>query len=385
MKPYISIVVKPTLFCNESCAHCYHTPEQRVEGRLSVERLERLTRMASEEYQAAWFIWHGGEPTTLPLSYFKKAVELQEEHFGKDTFRVGNTVQTNGTLLNRAFMAFCREKKINVGVSCEGPCNGILRELDPDGAISKLSDRENKYSVGATVSAEAAPRQREIYEFYRDRGVNLSLSPVIPAGCAKGSDLVPDADEYIRGSIEAFDAWFRDPEAKIPLVPHYLYVLNYLGDPVQSDCAHTSCLTKWICIHPDGSLYPCAKACPEEFRMGSIDEIGSIDEAFRSEGFRRILEGSVARREKCASCPVYANCNGGCSMDAYHEGRLEDNGNDSCRIFREVFSHVAAEVQRVVDSEEDVSRLNPFVKDALVGKLVNPRTVSQRRPISSRS
>lgn len=385
MKPYISVVIKPTLFCNESCSHCYHTPEERVPGQMSLETLDRLMSMVSREYQAAWFIWHGGEPLTLPMSFFKSAIEIEERHFGRNSFRVGNTIQTNGTLISRRLMSFCRTKMINVGISCEGPYNGVLRELDPDGAISMLSAKEDKYSVSATISRETALRQAELYRFYRDRGTNLSLSPVIPAGCARCNGTVPDPDEYIRGSIEAFDEWFRDPGSKVPLIPHYLYILNYLGDPTPSDCAHTSCLTKWLCVNPDGTLYPCAKACPPEFAMGNVNEISSLDEAFHSEGFLRILEGSVARRERCSACPVYRYCNGGCSMDAYHEVGLENCGGDSCRIFREVFGHIAAEVQGLLDGDGDLSGVNPFVRDALVGKLVNPRNVSQRGPIPSRS
>ncbi len=381
MKPYISVVIKPTLFCNESCSHCYHTPEERVEGRIAPETLDRLMRMLSEEYESVWFIWHGGEPMTLPMSFYKSAIEIEERYFGRNNLRSGNTIQTNGTLLNRRFMAYCREKAINVGVSCEGPCNGLLRELDPEKAISGLSDRENKYSVSATISAGSASRQREIYEFYRDRGTNLPLARVSPGGGAAAGRLVPAADEYIRGSIEAFDAWFDDPDAKVPLVPHYLYVLNYLGDPTPSDCSHASCLTKWLCVYPDGSLYPCAKACPPEFRMGNVNEIEHISDAFRSEGFARILAGSIARREKCMSCPVYRNCNGGCSVDACYEGGLENNGGASCRIFREVFAHISERVQEVLDGGGDMSRVNPFVRDAVVGKLVNPRNVPQRSPM----
>ena len=377
MKPYISVVVKPTLHCNESCSHCYHTPDERVPGEIPIETVDRLMRMVSEEYESAWFIWHGGEPMTLPMSFYKSVIEIQEKRFGRNRMRFGNTIQTNGTLLNRRFMAYCREKAINVGVSCEGPYNSVLRELDPGKAISLLSAKENKYSVSSTISRETASKQRELYEYYRDKGTNLSLSPVIPVGCARCNGTVPDADEFIEGSIEAFDTWFRDADSKIPLIPHYLYILNYLGDPTPSDCAHTSCLTKWLCVNPDGSIYPCAKACPQEFLMGNINDLEHISDAFRSEGFRRILAGSVARREKCASCPVYKYCNGGCSMDAYHECGLENNGGDSCRIFREVFGHVSSSVQAVLDGKEDVSELNPFVRDAIVGKLVNPRTVSQ--------
>ncbi len=377
MQPYLSVVIKPTLHCNTDCRHCYHTPEERVEGEIALETLDRLFRLVSQEYESAWFIWHGGEPLSLPMSFYKNAVELQERYFGKNNYRCGNTFQTNGTLINRRFMAFCRQKMINVGVSYEGPWNSVLREGDPSKALSMLSAKENKYSVSATISAETALKQKDLYNYFKKDGTNLSLSPVIPAGCAKCNGTVPDPDEYIRGSIEAFEEWFSDTEANVPLIPHYLYIMNYLGDPTPSDCAHTSCLTKWMCVNPDGSVYPCAKACPKEFLMGNINEVSSVSELFSSEGFKRILIGSIRRREKCASCPVYRFCNGGCSMDAYHEGSIEENGGDSCRIYREVFGHIAVRVQQVLDGDVEISSVNPFIRDAVVGKLVNPKTILQ--------
>ena len=125
MKPHITIVIKPTLFCNIDCKHCYHTPEERVKGEISLDKVEKLIMMASEEYQTAWFIWHGGEPLTLPMSFYKQVIGFEEKYFGKDSMRYGNTINTNGILLNKRLMAYCREKKINVGVSYEGPYRGI--------------------------------------------------------------------------------------------------------------------------------------------------------------------------------------------------------------------------------------------------------------------
>ena len=92
MKPHITIVIKPTLFCNTDCKHCYHTPEERVEGNISLDKVEKLIRMASQEYQTAWFIWHGGEPLTLPMSFYKEVIGLEEKYFGKDSMRYGNTI-----------------------------------------------------------------------------------------------------------------------------------------------------------------------------------------------------------------------------------------------------------------------------------------------------
>ncbi|MBR2255408.1 MAG: radical SAM protein [Candidatus Methanomethylophilaceae archaeon] len=376
MKPYLSVIVKPTLFCNTDCKHCYHTPDQRESRTISISTVEKLMSMVASEYEAAWFIWHGGEPLTLPMSFYKQVIELEEKYFGKNSFRYGNTIQTNGLNLNRRLMAYCREKAINIGVSYEGPYNSVLREGDVQKSLDSLSSKDNKYSVSATISSGTVSHQKEIYEYFRDRGTNISFSPVIPAGCAACNGTVPDADEYIRHSIETFDEWLYDSESKVPLIPHYLYILNYLGEPTPSDCAHTSCLTKWLCVYPDGSLYPCGKACPEEYRMGNINDMASLDEAFSSEGFRNILLASVKRREKCAQCEISRFCNGGCSMDAYYETGTENNGGDSCRIFKALFGHISVEIQKILDEQPDMSKYNLFVRDAIVGKLVNPKNIA---------
>lgn len=375
MKPFITVVIKPTLFCNIDCKHCYHRPEDRVKGEISLDRVEKLIRMVSEEYQSAWFIWHGGEPMTLPMSFYKEVIGFEEKYFGKDSMRYGNTMNTNGTLLNKRFMAYCREKKINIGVSYEGPCDHVLRDADVEKTLRTLSAKENMYTVGATISKETATRQKEIYQYFRGKDISVAFTPVIPAGC--GAPFVPDTDEFVKGSIEAFDEWLYDKTVRVPLMPFYQYIMNYLGEPVPSDCAHTSCLTKWICMYPDGSLYPCAKACPESFRMCNIDDIDSIDDAFKTEGFRNILVGSIKRREKCASCEIFQYCNGGCSVDACYENGIENNGGASCESYKAIFGHVASEIQKILDEKPDMDVYNPFVKEAIVSKLINPKTISQ--------
>ncbi|MCQ2069735.1 MAG: radical SAM protein [archaeon] len=374
MSRYITVVIKPTLACNMVCRHCYHPPEGSTSGgRISFDRLEKLFSMVSKEYDAVWFVWHGGEPLTLPLSFFKKAIELQEKYFGVGN--VGNTIQTNGLKLDRKVIDFCKDKKINIGISHEGPYDDLLREKgkEVEGTIVKMSDKERVFSVNATISRGCQDDQVAIYRHFKDIGAGLSMGPVLPIGCtACRPDLVPDADAFIRSSKAVFDEWLNDPACLIPLAPYYLYVLSALGDPQPSDCAHTSCLTKWLCMYPNGDLYPCAKPCPPEMRLGNIDGISHISDAFRTEGFVNIIKGTVVRREKCKECPIYDYCQGGCSLDAMCQGGIENNGGDSCRIYREVFTYIKQTIDSIIEEKKDLSKYNAFVRDAVLGKLVNP-------------
>lgn len=380
MRPFISVVIKPTLECNIDCKHCYHTLDERSSEKMSTDTLGRLFKMLSKEYESVWFIWHGGEPLLMPFRFYKEALDLQEIYFGKDSHRIGNTIQTNGIMLDRKFIGFCKEKMINIGVSFEGSYNDVLREKSDAvrERIEYLSDKERIFSVSSTISAGTASKQKELYENFRSNKVAVSFAPVIPAGCAACGNMVPDAEEYIRSSIECFDGWLHDKDAEVPLIPHYLYVLNALGEPQESDCAHSSCLTKWICVYPNGDLYPCGKGCPPEFKLGNLAEVEKISDAFRTEGFEKIIAGTVKRRSKCmAECSLYKHCSGGCSIDAYYETGLGNNGGDSCRIFREVFGHVLSSVEGILRARPDLSEYNKFVRDAILGKLINPKMAGQ--------
>lgn len=377
MKPSISVIIKPTLDCNIDCRHCYHTPEERTAERIDIAVLDRFFKMLSDEYESVWFIWHGGEPLLMQHRFFKNAVDLQEKHFGKESGRFGNTVQTNGILLDRKFISFCTEKRINIGISNEGPYNNVLRgDDDISKKIEQLSNKERMFSVSSTISSKAVSKQTELYESHRDKRTSVSFFPVIRAGCAL-SEQIPDADEYIASSIECFDRWLYDVDSEIPVMPYYLYVLNALGEPSPSDCSHSSCLTKWICIYPNGDLYPCGKGCPSEFRMCNISDIESIDDAFGTDGFADMLENTIDRREKCMQCDLYKYCNGGCSIDAHYENGMMNNGGDSCKIFKGVFGHILSVVNDILETRPDLSQYNRFVKDALLGKLINPKVVGQ--------
>ena len=80
MSRFLSVVIKPTLACNMVCRHCYHSAEElSSSARISFERLEHLFSAVSKEYDSVWFVWHGGEPLSLPFSFFRKAIEMAFE------------------------------------------------------------------------------------------------------------------------------------------------------------------------------------------------------------------------------------------------------------------------------------------------------------------
>ena len=374
---HISVVVKPTLSCNINCRHCYHAVDDRSDEVMSFDTLERLICLSSE-YESVWFIWHGGEPLVLPLKFYKNAIRLQEKYFGKGSHRISNTIQTNGTLIDRKFINFCKENKINVGVSSEGPCNGVLREItdDVNRNIKMMKDRGHIFSVNSTICSDDVSDQMNIYDHFREMGAALSFSPVIRSGSAT-QDMVPNAGEYAKASITVFDKWLYDAEAEMPLMPHLQYIMAVLGEPSESDCAHSSCITKWLSVYPNGDVYPCAKGCPSEFMLGNINDMEKMSDSFRSDALRNILTASIERRDKCMTeCKLFEYCGGGCAIDALSEGTTEMNNHTSCKIFKEVFMHILNVIETILLERPDLSHYNKFVREAILGKLLNPKVIN---------
>jgi len=63
--------------------------------------------MECQTMQEVLFTWHGGETLMRPISFYKKALELQRKYAGGR--QIDNCIQTNGTLLNDEWCQFFKE------------------------------------------------------------------------------------------------------------------------------------------------------------------------------------------------------------------------------------------------------------------------------------
>ncbi len=375
------VIMKPTLKCNLRCRHCYHRPEECPDTVMSPEILERTISLIRNEYDAVQYFWHGGEPLLAGEQFYKRAFNLQKKYYGKNINRCGNTIQTNGILLRNRFIEFCRDNRVNIGVSYEGEYGAGLR---PGEDVKALGDtmrymvkKGHMFSVSATIHGGNVDSMMDMYEAFREQRIPFNFSPSLRIGCGlDNEDTYLDQDTFIRNSIEVFDRWLTDTDAPIPVLPYFQYVRSSLDCPNISDCAHSSCLMNWLCVYPNGDVYPCGKACPEKYRMGNIMETDSVHDLFKSEGFRNILIDSIERRDKCKSCPVYAKCMGGCTVDAYYDGDAKSSGGFSCQVYKAVFGHIDATLKDIIENERDLSVYNRYVRDAVIGNLTNPKIFS---------
>ena len=121
------VMLKPAgSLCNLACKYCYYLEKQKLypldKSRvISDELLEEFIRqyIESQTLPQVLFTWHGGEPLMRPISFYKRALELQRRYArGR---QIDNCLQTNGMLLTDEWCEFLRENNFLVGVSIDGP------------------------------------------------------------------------------------------------------------------------------------------------------------------------------------------------------------------------------------------------------------------------
>ena len=113
----ISVIVKPTHDCNLGCRYCYIDPDAE-QGIMSQKTLGRMVDQLATTHEEANFIWHGGEPFTMPLEFYREAVRLQNVYSGT---KFTNGFQSNGTLITDEILDFCEENDFRIGFSLDGP------------------------------------------------------------------------------------------------------------------------------------------------------------------------------------------------------------------------------------------------------------------------
>lgn len=115
----MTVLIKPTLACNLSCAYCYQNRllrEKDYDLEWILNTIEETAKLP--EYSNGYggvFTLHGGEPLTLPKedieAIFKKIVEVGQRP----------SIQTNGVNIDDDIIEIFKKYRVSVGVSIDGP------------------------------------------------------------------------------------------------------------------------------------------------------------------------------------------------------------------------------------------------------------------------
>lgn len=358
----INTLIKPTRSCNLRCKYCFHEKYGYDNNLLDMNKLKKYIDLLSQTYNHINIIWHGGEPLVVPLTYYEEIYDYCKKKNALFTY----SMQTNGTLLNQENIDFFKANKTNIGISFDGLGNENTRSHTKETLKGIALLQKNNYYPGAiiVINGDNVNNLIEEYEYFKSLNLSMKLNPMFNDGAAINNALYLNADDYINNFIKLFKYWYRDNNCNIN-VTTCEELISLIFNKHSYVCTHNSCLGKWLCLDSDGEIYPCDRLCTNEYSLGNIDNINSINEVFLNDNFLKLLKYSVARRNECIkNCKYYKNCYAGCNSNAILS--QENNYNQSCYIQKAILQEILNYLNNL---NNNISHINQNHQKSLIRKI----------------
>jgi uncharacterized protein len=376
------LLAKPTgAVCNLYCAYCFFLSKEMLypgsDFRMADELLDAYIRQLIEAHANSAHVtiaWQGGEPTLMGVDFFRRAVELAEQHvLPRQTLE--HTIQTNGTRLDSDWAAFFAEHGFLVGISIDGP-----REMHDAYRVTKggrgsfdqamrglalLREAGVQWNALTTIHAANAGHGREVYRFLRDdcAAEFMQFIPIIERVAETAEDgSVPwrswrdrplyvqqgdrvtarsaTAEQYGRFLIDVFEEWVRRDVGSVFVQLFDVALANWAGEP-PSLCIHSETCGLALALEHTGDLYCCDHFVEPSYRLGNIAETHML-ELVGSERQRRFgADKRDTLPRECLECDVRFACHGGCPKDRFISGPDGEPGlNYLCAGYKAFFHHV---------------------------------------------
>lgn len=364
----IEVILKVTDACNLRCKYCYNGERPYANNCLSAEHFEKLLTLLQTGYDLIHIIWHGGEPLSVGLEYYRNAMDIERKIHIRSGVLIENSIQTNGTLIDAQWIRFFQENDFHVGISFDGIENEKYRQQTDktEKAMKALQDAGVKFGCNAVVADDQYDLKAN-YRYFAQKCISFDFSRMLQEGGAKGMPSVATV-AYAKALNELFDEWIYDTEG-VSIRTFALYLNMACGGRYRI-CSTCSCHMKYLSISPDGTLYNCGRESLGQYPFGSVEDFENVKDVFTCDNAIALISGSIARREKCKqTCEYFSLCAGGCPDVAILENGLENPPVEYCYTFKTVYTHVREVYEDIVARKVPLSKLNPCVKQILANTL----------------
>lgn len=345
--------MKVTNNCNLACPYCYNR-EQKNRTFMSRKVLETTIAKVLNRFDHVRFIWHGGEPLLVGKNFFKvaKKYQLKYQSIGTNkTFK--NSIQTNGTKLDKEWAKWFKLEDFSIGISIDGPeditnqsrftRNGASFD-DICRGIGFIRNETGGVGVICVVHKLNAFRGAEVYDFFKKIHVD-SVALLPNMNDPRLPDYHLDDQAFFAFHKDFFNSWIHDPDPIEEVIP-FRQIINSLLGYQPNLCSYSAgCFRDFLAIEPDGSVYPCSALCSDKYLLGNISR-DDIDKLYASSRIIKLRQDmAMSLKKLCGNCQYLAVCQGGCREAAnIAYGSLEKK-DPQCAGRQQLFEHVKTKLK----------------------------------------
>ena len=367
------IMLKPAgALCNLRCKYCYYLEKNELYKRqgnhvITDELLEKFVKeyIEAQTTPNILFTWHGGETLMRPISFYRRALELQRIYsHGR---QIDNCIQTNGTLLNDEWCEFFKQNNFLVGVSIDGPQEfhdeyrktgtGRPTFRDVMKGINLLNKHGVEWNALAVVNDFNADYPLDFYHFFKEIGCRyIQFTPIVerittrpdnlrlaPGMQEEGmlADFSITAGQWGNFLCTIFDEWVHHDVGEYYIQLFDATLANWVGQApgictMAEECGHAGVMEF------NGDVYSCDHFVFPEYKLGNMHDqtIFEMMNGQRQREFSRMKKQMLP--QQCRECRFLFACHGECPKNRFVRDKYGNPGlNYLCQGYYRFFKHVA--------------------------------------------
>lgn len=367
----LSVLVKPSSCrCNIDCKYCFYKDEAKhwPEGAhpfMTEETLEALVkRMFEFADGTVSVVFQGGEPTLMGLDFYRKFYAFAEKYNTKGC-QLEVSIQTNGILLDEEWMLFLREHHVLVGLSFDGVAQVHDKyRVDNQGkgtseyavrAIRMMQRSGVDFNVLMVITRDLAHHARECYSFLKSLGIQYAQ--IIPALDPYGTDKCSQGYSLSCAALETFltqlfDLWYEDfIRGEAVCITYFENIIYKMMGNTFQNCAMSGMCALEMVVESDGSVYPCDFYVYDEWKMGTLQEMG-FKELIATQTAARFLTKSVNVGTHCKSCRWKGQCYGSCRRYQVKTNGIHENYY--CNAYQNFFTHAGDRMKKIAEAYQGI-------------------------------
>ena len=367
------VMLKPAgSLCNLRCKYCYYLEKDKLYKQcknhvISDELLEKFIKeyIEAQTTPQVLFTWHGGETLMRPISFYKRALELQRI-YGRGR-QIDNCIQTNGTLLTDEWCQFFKDNNFLVGVSIDGPqeFHDEYRRTATNkptfvkvmNGINLLNKHGVEWNALAVVNDYNADYPLEFYRFFKQIGCKyiqfspivervvkredgLTLAPGMQGGDAGLADFSITPEQWGNFLCTIFDEWVHNDVGEYFVQLFDATLANWVGQApgvciLAEECGHAGMMEF------NGDVYSCDHFVYPEHLLGNL-HTKTITEMMYSDQQNKFAKMKKQMLpQQCKECKFLFACHGECPKNRFLNDKYGNYGlNYLCKGYRQFFEHV---------------------------------------------
>ncbi len=382
--PYLSLILKVTERCNLACPYCYFFfggdesykahPPFMDEGVLESVVAFILDARGKHGFRHVRIGIHGGEPLLMKKERFVAMCRLFREALG-DEPALTLCIQTNGALVDEAWVEIFGQYQIRVGVSIDGPehihdRNRITKRGAGSYAATEKgwqlmqqahqAGRMHPPSILCVVSPkeDGAAIFRHFVQVLKAGAVNFLLPDMTHDALPFSPGVVDDCARFLN---EVSRAWARGEAGGV-----HVRVLDEIAGPLLNDelyrrSAQRPSPLNQVCVSSNGDL------CPDDVIRTYAPRFADTGLNIREHRFSDVTAHPAWRAlaetplpQQCEQCTWRDICGGGMLQHRFSKRRQFDNASIYCSALMTVHTRMAAQLVKgglsIVELEERLSR-----------------------------